>query len=272
GSNNDTKIAVDTTAPENVKVEIDIPAVNPQNFTATSLTLPLKISGEDDVGVIAHCTSLLSDQPDKDHTCWVSLAAPQKTFFAGGIPFVITQNDLPIIQSKNGILEIFAWLKDEAGNISKQTSVTLNVDDTGKEIIKDVLPVDNAISIPADTTILAIFTRKMDATSINDKSFLLTCAGTPVTGKVSYDEATMTATLKPSQHLPYSAYCLATLTQDVKKLNGEKIKGFYSWQFMTIEQAAAPNFTPSSGNYAAKGFTFKINSQSPVAEIYYGHL
>ncbi|MFH1654166.1 MAG: hypothetical protein ABIE74_08935, partial [Pseudomonadota bacterium] len=47
GSNNDTKIAVDTTAPENVKVEIDIPAVNPQNFTATSLTLPLKISGED---------------------------------------------------------------------------------------------------------------------------------------------------------------------------------------------------------------------------------
>lgn len=98
-------------------------------------------------------------------------------------------------------------------------------------------PADGAINVPTNTTITAIFTENLDPTTVNDTTFLLTQAGTPVAGTVS--SAGKTAVFAPTAALTANTAYTATLTTGVKDFDGEPLKSNKVWTFTTGAGPAA---------------------------------
>jgi hypothetical protein len=100
-----------------------------------------------------------------------------------------------------------------------------------KAKVTSTSPADGATNVPTNTTITAIFTEALDATTVNDTTFLLTQAGTPVAGTVSV--ADRTAVFAPTAELlPNTAY-QAKLTTGVRDFDGEALKKDKVWTFTT---------------------------------------
>jgi|GEM_PF-494124 len=98
-------------------------------------------------------------------------------------------------------------------------------------------PVADATDVAVDTVITATFNEAMDAATITTSSFTL--AG--VSGSVSYDSGTYTATFTPSANLAYSTTYTATLSTAITDAAGNPLASAYSWSFTT---ATAPDTTP----------------------------
>ena len=89
----------------------------------------------------------------------------------------------------------------------------------------------------------ATFNKPMQAASITATTFTLACpAAATVAGTVAYDVATRVATLTPTQPLPPSTSCLATIAAAVQDTTGLSMVAPYSWSF-TTGQALAPDTT-----------------------------
>src|SRR3990167_2886943 len=71
--------------------------------------------------------------------------------------------------------------------------------------------------VATNSLVSATFSKPMQASSLTPTSFTVDCpAGTPVTATVAYNATTQVATLTPSQALPASTLCVATITTDRK--------------------------------------------------------
>ena len=99
-------------------------------------------------------------------------------------------------------------------------------------------PSNSAISIPINTTVSAIFSEDIDPSTIDVTTFTV---NNGVSGVVSYDVGTKTATITPSANLAYSTTYTATLTIGITDLALNPLQTPYSWSFTT---GAAPDTTP----------------------------
>ncbi|MFC1971098.1 S8 family serine peptidase [Chloroflexota bacterium] len=120
--------------------------------------------------------------------------------------------------------------------------------DTTPPTVVSTSPVADATDVAVDTVITATFSEAMDAATITDANFAL--AG--VTGSVSYDIGTYTATFNPSTNLADSTTYTATLSTAITDAAGNPLASEYSWSFTT---ATAPDTTPPT-----------VVSTSPVAD------
>lgn len=104
-----------------------------------------------------------------------------------------------------------------------------------------VLPADASSTAFTTTHVSATFDRAMDPSSINASNFTLACpTGTPITGTVSYDSATRTASLIPAAMLPADISCSAAVTTGVKDTMGAALRSAFTWSFKTsIDPAVA---------------------------------
>ena len=105
------------------------------------------------------------------------------------------------------------------------------------------------LEVPANTSISAVFSEDMLATTITDTSFTLTCdapCGLPV-GEVSYAESSNTTLFTPEQNLEEGMTYTATISREVTDLAGNRLAGNqgpvtsasdYMWSFTTV--AALP--------------------------------
>jgi parallel beta-helix repeat protein len=121
------------------------------------------------------------------------------------------------------------------------------VEDTTPPTISSFSPHDNAADVAVDTVITAIFSEAMDASTITTDSFTL--SGSPVSGTVTYNPATYTATFTPDANLEYNHEYIATLSTDIKDLAGNPLAKAYSWSFITtqIPQPYIQDIVPPSG-------------------------
>src|SRR3990170_931780 len=95
---------------------------------------------------------------------------------------------------------------------------------------------------PTDANIAATFNEPMDGATINDTTFLGSDSdGNNLSGRVTYDSDTRTATFLPAVQLSYSAMYTATLTTGVTDAGGNPLALDYSWEFTTV---AASDTTP----------------------------
>ncbi len=92
-------------------------------------------------------------------------------------------------------------------------------------------PGNGANSVPIGDRISAVFSTTMNASTINASSFLVTQAGTPIQGVVSY--VGTTATFTPAASLLALKPYAATFTTAVKDLAGNPLPSTYSWTFST---------------------------------------
>jgi hypothetical protein len=99
-------------------------------------------------------------------------------------------------------------------------------------------PSDSTTGVPLDTAITATFSEAMDASTIDTNTFTV---DNGVTGNVSYDAISMTATFTPTVNLDYDTTYTATITTGVEDLAGNPLQSDYVWLFTT---GSAPDTNP----------------------------
>jgi hypothetical protein len=99
-------------------------------------------------------------------------------------------------------------------------------------------------TIPANSSIFAVFSEPMLASTITTTTFTLTSNNLPVTAAaVSYDAANNTATFVPAnQLLPEGINNVATITTGVTDAAGNGLVSNFTWTFTTV---AADNTRPN---------------------------
>ena len=104
-------------------------------------------------------------------------------------------------------------------------------------------PLNDAVDISSNSTVTATFSESMDETTINETTFTLSQGGTAVSGTVSYDGNSNTATFKPSDNLALGTPYTATVTTGAKDLAGNALTDDYSWSFTTEKESVPPEVT-----------------------------
>jgi hypothetical protein len=117
---------------------------------------------------------------------------------------------------------------------------------------------------PNTALVTAIFSKPMNAKTINNSTFTLTSGGTSVSGGVSYVATTNTATFTPLAPLAASTTFTATITTAAQDLYGNGLATNFVWMFTT--SAACP--PPSAGGLAlGAACRFGILAGSTVTNV-----
>jgi len=140
----------------------------------------------------------------------------------------------------DGVYTVRLTTYDQASNTSSY-SVTVNVDNTAPSVVS-TYPLDSATDIALGVNVTATFDEDMDPSTIDNSTFTLydNTAGSPVSGSVSYEGSTKTATFNPSSDLIYSHNHTATVTTGVEDLAGNNMASNKVWTFTTSD---APDTT-----------------------------
>ena len=143
---------------------------------------------------------------------------------------------------------------DQAGNSneSEEKSFTTSSDttvDTTKPTVKDTYPQNAGTNINITDNIRAEFSEKMNGSTLNTNSFFLNISSnsSPISGNVTYDSSTMTATFNPDEYLNYNMGYTATVTTDVTDLAGNSLNETKTWIF-TAELEETSNHPPTAKN------------------------
>ena len=134
--------------------------------------------------------------------------------------------------------------------------IKVSVSDTTAPWVTSTSPEADATDVAVDTMITATFSGAMDASTITAGSFTVVTDSTPLSGGVSYDSGTYTATFTPSANLSYGTTYSATLSTAITNVAGSPLAADYSWSFTTIAAAAVSINAP---NEVAPGSDFTAN-------------
>ncbi|MCK4733214.1 MAG: right-handed parallel beta-helix repeat-containing protein, partial [Methanophagales archaeon] len=104
-------------------------------------------------------------------------------------------------------------------------------EDTTPPTVTTVSPEDGATDVAIDTVVTATFCEAMDSSTITTDSFTL--AGSAVSGTVTYDSDTYTATYTPDANLEYDHEYTATLSTAITDKAGNPLAEAYTWSFIT---------------------------------------
>jgi len=108
-------------------------------------------------------------------------------------------------------------------------------------------PASGATGVAVDTAITADFSETMNAASINPSSVALTQGGSTVSGTVSYNPGTRSATYSPSSSLTQGTTYTVTVTTAVQDDEGVALASSDSWSFTTTGTPPVTSSGSSSG-------------------------
>jgi hypothetical protein len=108
---------------------------------------------------------------------------------------------------------------------------SVTVADTTPPTVVSTSPTNGASGVAVDTVVTATFSEAMNDSTITTSSFTL--AG--VSGSVSYNSGTYTATFTPTVDLAHETTYTATLSTAITDAAGNSLASAYSWSFTTVE-------------------------------------
>ena len=132
--------------------------------------------------------------------------------------------------------------------------------------VQSVSPANGATNVNVNTTITAVFSKPMDASTITTATFTAKdSAGNAVSGTVSYDDATRTAKFTPSSPLDFGKTYTATIAATVKDAVGNAMGNDYSWSFttMSLNPPSAPQNLTASADNASKSIALSWSASTP---------
>ncbi|KAF0219003.1 MAG: type IV pilus assembly protein [Geobacteraceae bacterium] len=106
-------------------------------------------------------------------------------------------------------------------------------------------PVNGATEVAVATVITIVFSEDMDPTTINDTNILLLKGGNQVSGTVTYDAATRTATFTPASPLETSTTYKGRTKRFVKNVFGTQMDNRYDWTFETAAAMSGDTTPPT---------------------------
>ena len=141
----------------------------------------------------------------------------------------------------DGSYTIKSRATDIAGNVETVGSgISVLVDKAAPSVVSNG-PADGATNVSIATNITAVFSEDIDPATINGTTFTLKDNNNnPITGTVTYDPASRTATFRPSSPLNYSTTYTATISTGVKDLAGTGLAANKSWSFATMLLTSSP--------------------------------
>jgi hypothetical protein len=135
---------------------------------------------------------------------------------------------------------ITTLVKDEAGNAVQTNYVWMFT--TGiSPFVMATSPINEAVNVALNEKVTATFNKPMNPSTINTNSFIVTQAGTIVSGSVSYSG--VEATFTPSTLLVTNTIYTATITTIAEDTSGNPVLVDYTWTFTTD---VAPTVTSTS--------------------------
>ncbi len=109
----------------------------------------------------------------------------------------------------------------------------LEEDLSAENLIESTIPAPGSAEVKLDTLIQVFFTERIDKNSLTPETFIVQNILGPVSGEISYEEATKTATFKPGQNLSLLSNYKVTLTTGLKTPENKVLSQDYSWRFST---------------------------------------
>jgi CSLREA domain-containing protein len=134
----------------------------------------------------------------------------------------------------NGPHSYTATATDQSGNASGSSAPrTITVDKVKPTVLPAVVPANGAVNVAPTTNVIATFSEKMKATTINRSTVRLVRNGTatPVPAVVTYNAATKKATLNPNANLVRGARYTVTITRGAQDLAGNPLAVAKVWSF-----------------------------------------
>jgi hypothetical protein len=142
----------------------------------------------------------------------------------------------------DGTYNLRSRATDNAGNVETPgAGVNATVDNTAPAVTT-TSPANGQTGVAIGSNVTAAFSEDMDAATINTSTFTLSGG---VSGVVSYNAGSQTATFNPDTSLGYSTAYTATVTTGAKDLSGQGLASERTWTFTT---EAPSNNTPSGTN------------------------
>jgi len=109
-----------------------------------------------------------------------------------------------------------------------------------KLAISSRTPAAGATNVAIDTVVTATFNVAIKAASL-DNNFTLSQGGTAVSGAVTYDAPTRTATFTPAAPLANATEYTATLKANVESTQGSRLATNATWDFTTVAAGVTPS-------------------------------
>ncbi len=119
--------------------------------------------------------------------------------------------------------------------------------------ILSVSPASGAGGVAITTSITATFDKAMQASSINSSTFTLSSAGGPVSGTVTYDAVSKTASFIPAGNLAYTTTYTASISAAVIDTENRHLELPYSWNFTTTSLAGSLDLSFGTSGVAIFG-------------------
>jgi hypothetical protein len=107
--------------------------------------------------------------------------------------------------------------------------------DTVAPTVVSRVPASGDTGVLVDTVVTATFSEAMNSSTITTSSFTLKIGTTPVSGSVSYNAGTYTATFTPSAYLTDDTIYTASLSTAVTDAAGNALGAASTWNFTTGE-------------------------------------
>lgn len=95
-----------------------------------------------------------------------------------------------------------------------------------------VMPSQGATGVYTDSVIKVGFSKPMDASTINASTFMVSTAGSAVTGTISYNSGSQTAFFDPSIPLFQLGFYMVTLSTGIKDTGANALPADYTWTFL----------------------------------------
>jgi len=124
-------------------------------------------------------------------------------------------------------------ITDVAGNPLAEYSWSFTTGAIGAPTVSSTSPVNSATDVATYTTVTVTFDMAMDESTITTSSFTLSNGGV-VSGTVSYDSGTYTATFTPTAKLDSNTTYTVTLSTAITSAGGVALASAYSWSFTTV--------------------------------------
>jgi hypothetical protein len=132
------------------------------------------------------------------------------------------------------ISQATANMLTDMGALATTPASGIAVDGPGAPAVTGRTPAPGATGVSSSANVTATFDRSLDPSTVTPQTFTLTDPdGATVTATTSWDDASRTATLRPSQSLDSATTYTARLTTGLKTWAGSALASTVSWTFTT---------------------------------------